>query len=96
MSDKPLVQQALASELAELLLAISTVEASLAFLRAFWEATVREWNGLDRLRLVFFVTFSSVRLFEEGQVGQILHAYPKIYQCRLSSAYPRELAGRSM
>ena len=50
MSDKPLVQQALSSELAEILLNISSLGASLAFLRGFWEATVREWNGIDRLR----------------------------------------------
>lgn len=53
MSDKPLVQQGLASELAELLLTITSTSASLAFLRGFWQATVREWNGIDRLRLVF-------------------------------------------
>lgn len=52
MSDKPLVQQALASELADLLLIISTASSSLHFLRGFWEATVREWNGIDRLRYV--------------------------------------------
>jgi ribosomal RNA-processing protein 1 len=52
MSDKPLVQQALASELAELLLAISNTMASLAFLRGFWMTIVREWNGIDRLRYV--------------------------------------------
>ncbi|TFK56726.1 Nop52-domain-containing protein [Heliocybe sulcata] len=51
MSDKPLVQQALASELAELLLRSTSKEASLAFLSGFWEATVREWNGIDRLRM---------------------------------------------
>lgn len=53
MSDKPLVQQALASELAELILTISSTAASLAFIRGFWEMTVREWNGIDRLRYVF-------------------------------------------
>lgn len=53
MSDKPLVQQALASELAELILTISSAAASLAFIRGFWETTVREWNGIDRLRYVF-------------------------------------------
>ena len=52
MSDKPLVQQALASELAELILTISSTSASLAFVRGFWEMTVREWNGIDRLRYV--------------------------------------------
>ncbi|KAL0951573.1 hypothetical protein HGRIS_008255 [Hohenbuehelia grisea] len=51
MSDKPLVQQALASELAELVLTIQTTSLSLAFLRGFWETTVREWNGIDRLRI---------------------------------------------
>jgi len=50
MSDKPLVQQMLATELAELLMTISSTDASLAFLRGFWECTVREWNGIDRLR----------------------------------------------
>ncbi|KAI0964425.1 hypothetical protein AcW1_001248 [Taiwanofungus camphoratus] len=51
MSDKPLVQQALASELAEILLTITTTVSSLTFLRGFWEATVREWNNIDRLRI---------------------------------------------
>ncbi|KAF9486301.1 Nop52-domain-containing protein [Pholiota conissans] len=51
MSDKPLVQQALANELAEMLLTITSTAASLAFLRGFWETTVREWNGIDRLRI---------------------------------------------
>jgi ribosomal RNA-processing protein 1 len=50
MSDKPLVQQALATELAGLVLTITTTSSSLAFLRGFWETTVREWNGIDRLR----------------------------------------------
>jgi ribosomal RNA-processing protein 1 len=59
MSDKPLVQQALAADLAELLLQInpSTSEeesdrllAALGFLRGFWQAITREWSGLDRLR----------------------------------------------
>lgn len=52
MSDKPLVQQALAGELSELLLTITSTSSSLAFLRGFWETTVREWNGIDRLRFV--------------------------------------------
>ncbi|KAG5650456.1 hypothetical protein H0H81_012195 [Sphagnurus paluster] len=51
MSDKPLVQQALATQLADLVLTISTTSASLAFLRGFWEMIVREWNGIDRLRI---------------------------------------------
>ncbi|KAF9459823.1 Nop52-domain-containing protein [Collybia nuda] len=51
MSDKPLVQQALATELAELVLTITTTSSSLAFLRGFWETITREWNGIDRLRM---------------------------------------------
>jgi len=56
MSDKPLVQQRLATDLAELLLLINPVEeearleAALGFLAGFWESMVREWIGLDRLR----------------------------------------------
>jgi ribosomal RNA-processing protein 1 len=62
MSDKPLVQQALATDLAELLLQINpSVEvehdkerfnAAVSFLDGFWRAIVREWEGLDRLRRV--------------------------------------------
>jgi ribosomal RNA-processing protein 1 len=52
MSDKPLVQQALASELAELLLTISDTASALHFLHGFWTTLVREWNGIDRLRWV--------------------------------------------
>ncbi|GJE87686.1 Nop52 domain-containing protein [Phanerochaete sordida] len=51
MSDKPLVQQALASEIAEIALQIPKTPAALAFLRGFWEALVREWPGIDRHRL---------------------------------------------
>ncbi|WVF68251.1 hypothetical protein IAT40_003016 [Kwoniella sp. CBS 6097] len=59
MSDKPLVQQALAADLAELLLLIKPrsespadrLQASLAFLEGFWDAIVREWAGIDRLRM---------------------------------------------
>lgn len=57
MSDKPLVQQALASELAELLLTIGSTTTSLVFLRGFWATIVREWNGIDRLRYVSWLSF---------------------------------------
>lgn len=58
MSDKPLVQQGLAVDLANLVLRINPVgaaegaqlTAALAFLDGFWTALVREWNGIDRLR----------------------------------------------
>ena len=58
MSDKPLVQQALASEIAELILTISSTTASLAFIRGFWHMTVREWNGIDLLRYVFIPMYT--------------------------------------
>jgi ribosomal RNA-processing protein 1 len=60
MSDKPLVQQGLATDLANMVLRINPVGAStsgaqlsaaLAFLEGFWVALVREWNGIDRLRM---------------------------------------------
>lgn len=53
MSDKPLVQQALATEIAEIMLSIPKTTTALAFLRGFWEAMVREWAGIDRLRYVY-------------------------------------------
>ena len=54
MSDKPRVQQDLAQELAELLLTITSIPSSLSFLKGFWITTVREWNGIDRLRYVLY------------------------------------------
>lgn len=59
MSDKPLVQQALASELSALILSIEPVSCesledrtlvALDFVAGFWECLVREWAGIDRLR----------------------------------------------
>ena len=50
MSDKALVQQALASELANILLSIEHNSASFEFLGGFWRTIVREWEGIDRLR----------------------------------------------
>jgi hypothetical protein len=50
MSDKPLVQQALAAELADIVLKIPDPSSSLLFLKGFWHTVVREWHGIDRLR----------------------------------------------
>lgn len=65
MSDKPLVQQALAADLAELVLLINPAEpagsseadvqrtrfgAAVSFLEGFWTTMVREWEGLDKHR----------------------------------------------
>lgn len=65
MSDKPLVQQALANDLALLTLAVrpkvkagrpqgrvARFRSAMSYLQGFWDAIVREWSGLDRLRYV--------------------------------------------
>ncbi|TFK30908.1 ribosomal RNA processing protein [Coprinopsis marcescibilis] len=72
MSDKPLVQQALASELAELLLSIPSNAESLAFLLGFWETLVREWNGIDRLRMDKY--YMLVRRFVNASFRLMLRA----------------------
>jgi len=50
MSDRTLVQQALASELANILLSIDHSTASFEYLGGFWRTIVREWEGIDYLR----------------------------------------------
>ncbi|KAI0068126.1 Nop52-domain-containing protein [Artomyces pyxidatus] len=72
MSDKPLVQQALASELANLILTIDSNPSSLAFLRGFWRMTVREWNGIDRLRIDKY--YMLVRRFVNASFRLLLRA----------------------
>ena len=64
MSDKPLVQQALADNLSNLALEVraskknssgqgrvARFRSAMEYLKGFWDAIVREWGGLDRLRL---------------------------------------------
>ncbi|KAG9103741.1 hypothetical protein FRC06_008473 [Ceratobasidium sp. 370] len=51
MSDKPIVQQDLSQELANLMLVITSLDSAIGFIRGFWEATVREWAGIDRYRI---------------------------------------------
>ena len=67
MSDKPLVQQRLATDLSSVILQIdpkSDAEdplardmAALDFIQGFWEAIIREWIGIDRFRYVPPATF---------------------------------------
>jgi ribosomal RNA-processing protein 1 len=62
MSDKPLVQQRLASDLSSIILQIDPKSAeedtlardmaALDFIQGFWEAIIREWVGIDRFRCV--------------------------------------------
>ncbi|KAL0078769.1 nucleolar protein,Nop52-domain-containing protein [Phycomyces blakesleeanus] len=63
MSDKPLVQQALANDLGSLVLEMPASNA-IPFLSAFWEVHCKEWYGLDRLRLdKFYLLFRRVIFF---------------------------------
>ncbi|KAI5798862.1 hypothetical protein EDC01DRAFT_21267 [Geopyxis carbonaria] len=55
MSDRPRPQQALASDLAELLLVIQDDVTALLWWRSFWETMAREWSGIDVLRLDKFL-----------------------------------------
>jgi hypothetical protein len=55
MSDKPLVQQALASELAELIVSVKSSSISFQYVEGFWNCLMREWNGIDRLRYVLTI-----------------------------------------
>ncbi|KAJ9095311.1 hypothetical protein QFC21_005677 [Naganishia friedmannii] len=66
MSDKPLVQQRLATDLSEIILQITPQDegdddeeeqglardmAALDFIQGFWETIIREWVGIDRFRI---------------------------------------------
>ncbi|KAJ3319055.1 Ribosomal RNA processing protein 1 B [Boothiomyces sp. JEL0866] len=50
MSDKPLIQQELAEKLSKLICDLK-VEVAFGYLSAFWKIIVKEWYGIDRLRL---------------------------------------------
>jgi ribosomal RNA-processing protein 1 len=54
-SDKPLTQQRLARDLADLLTVVSGRENFLGFVRAFWQTIAREWAGIDALRMDKFL-----------------------------------------
>jgi ribosomal RNA-processing protein 1 len=51
MSDKPLVQQELASALAKIAVEFENQQNTLGYLQAFWMTMAREWHGIDYLRL---------------------------------------------
>ena len=80
MSDKPLVQQALATELADILLKIPDPSSSLLFLKGFWQTVIREWHGIDRLRwtdhnLKFASSFWLTYRAQDGQVLYVDSAF---------------------
>lgn len=52
MSDKPLIQQALANDLGALVMEMPAANA-IPFLKAFWKVHCQEWHGLDRIRYIY-------------------------------------------
>ncbi|KAJ2719376.1 hypothetical protein H4R23_004867 [Coemansia sp. Cherry 401B] len=86
LSDKPLVQQELAWDLASLILACKGRNSS-SFVRAFWETLCREWFDVDKhrvdkylllaRRMVFF-TFKSMQ--QSNWDGQLVDEYMSVYQ----------------
>lgn len=115
MSDKPLVQQRLASDLSSLMLSIEPVNdgstegidsktnAGLDFIAGFWEALVREWTGIDRLRYVptrivspysRFQTIADAEPWNDEQDGQILHADPSMAERYFPSPRPFRVVTR--
>lgn len=51
MSDKPLNQQRLARDLADLFTVMKGQENLFGFMDAFWKTMAREWSGIDALRM---------------------------------------------
>ncbi|KAI9481444.1 MAG: hypothetical protein EXX96DRAFT_566762 [Benjaminiella poitrasii] len=63
MSDKPLIQQALANDLGSLVMELPAANA-IPFLKAFWQIHCQEWHGLDRIRLdKYYLLFRRVIYF---------------------------------
>ena len=55
MSDKPLTQQRLARDLADLVHVLKGRDNFLGFVKAFWTTMAREWGGIDALRMDKFL-----------------------------------------
>ncbi|XP_072254623.1 ribosomal RNA processing protein 1 homolog A-like [Pyxicephalus adspersus] len=68
MQDKPILQEELARNMAQLVHILHTRESRNLFLRAFWQTLNREWNGIDRLRLDKFYTLTRFVLHQSGQL----------------------------
>lgn len=82
MTDKPVVQQALAQNLADLTLdvrprskarngRVERFRSALAYLRGFWEAIIREWSTLDHHRSVRGVAPSANMLPTDREIPRI-------------------------
>ncbi|XP_040588187.1 ribosomal RNA processing protein 1 homolog A isoform X1 [Mesocricetus auratus] len=83
MQDKPLQQEELGRTISQLIHAFQTTETQHLFLRAFWQTMIREWVGIDRLRLDKFYLLMRLLLreslkavkthgWEERQIEQLL------------------------
>ncbi|KAI8992589.1 hypothetical protein BDB01DRAFT_778954 [Pilobolus umbonatus] len=63
MSDKPLIQQALANDLGSLIMEVPASNA-IPFIKVFWDIHCKEWHGLDRIRLdKYYLLFRRVIYF---------------------------------
>ncbi|XP_028623769.1 ribosomal RNA processing protein 1 homolog A [Grammomys surdaster] len=71
MQDKPLQQEELGTTIAQLVHAFQTMEAQHLFLRAFWQTMIREWVGIDRLRLDKFYMLMRMVLNESLKAVKI-------------------------
>ncbi|XP_038197932.1 ribosomal RNA processing protein 1 homolog A [Arvicola amphibius] len=83
MQDKLLQQEELGRTISQLVHAFQTTESQHLFMRAFWQTMIREWVGIDRLRLDKFyllmrlvlresLTTVKTRGWEERQIEQLL------------------------
>ncbi|KAI9477432.1 hypothetical protein LPJ55_000654 [Coemansia sp. RSA 990] len=86
LSDKPLVQQELAWELANLTL-VCNRSNGVAFVRAFWETMSREWFDMDKHRIDKYLllarrmVFFTFKAMQKNQWDQALvEEYLKVYQ----------------
>jgi ribosomal RNA-processing protein 1 len=85
-SDKPLTQQRLARDLADLVTILNGRDNFLGFMRAFWNTIAREWGGIDALRMdkyLYLVRCYVGKGFEavkkkEWEDGDLIDAYMEI------------------
>ncbi|KAI9019042.1 nucleolar protein,Nop52-domain-containing protein [Hyaloraphidium curvatum] len=77
LSDKPKVQQQLADRLAKMVLAVPPL-MGIKLLRSFWLTMIREWHGIDRLRMDKFY-FLCRRFLRYGFQMLIDHEWADTY-----------------
>ncbi|XP_008105663.1 ribosomal RNA processing protein 1 homolog B isoform X1 [Anolis carolinensis] len=68
MQDKPLLQEALSSNISQLVHVIENMDARHLFIQTFWQTMNREWTGIDRLRLDKFYTLMRMMLNQSFEV----------------------------